>query len=294
MKQNLRETLENRRDANSIISRRRLDLKHYVSKQAVDSVEDKDIIQKLTRDIEALANIITDKDYYRVVVDFYVDRLVRDEIFKITQYIISRKKVSTIEKYIYDSLIDSGIIVEKTNPTKVYFVDMYSEEKKDRYYELKDGSIVKCRLEDRADALKLESKYIKDTQINIDDLEGFLTDEQIANRFKTIMRDKEGYKGASSGSICHANSKLLITKLKDMIKEIDPNLNVSKGRKGFLCDMYELVLRKHKPKQFARPYLYSLWMQQHNDDVARKRAELENQKNKDIEKKKRGRKKLSK
>ncbi|NBP59052.1 hypothetical protein EBU71_21385, partial [bacterium] len=100
MKQNLRETLENRRDANSIISRRRLDLKHYVSKQAVDSVEDKDIIQKLTRDIEALANIITDKDYYRVVVDFYVDRLVRDEIFKITQYIISRKKVSTIEKYI--------------------------------------------------------------------------------------------------------------------------------------------------------------------------------------------------
>ena len=259
-KANERMTIEERQNEHYITPRKKLDIKYFASSASKSEMGSADaIITFIENKVSELHTSVQGRaDYRACCYDFIIDRLSQTDMFTLVEYILANPAV--VNEQIYNSIVESGVFLTKTKRQKVtkkflFYVDYQRGE--DRFFMIKNDKLIKCPTGKLSNVMKLESEFKRLVEQNSLDLHGFVSDTIINHRFKMIIRDSQGNKGASSGSVCHANSKLSVAQVKELITSVDNNINPT-GNKGRLCDIYELVLRKNIPNRFARPYPYYL------------------------------------
>ena len=265
-KPDLRMTIEERNDPKHVynMSRKRLDIKYLVnkSKEIKDIVSASDTYKVVKERVRELSDIIKNKGYTQVIYDYVIDRLSQNQLLIIVEDIfdIINKKTSLndVQKIIHKSLSASGAFL--TMEENKYYVDIYG--KTETYYIFKNDKFIKCPLIDKFKMENLEKElqttYL-DTYGSVKNIEGYISSKPDKHRFKSIVRDKDGKAGSSSGSVCFNNSKLKVKPFKELIVSLDNSFENLKGtNKLILCDIYELILRKHMPNKFLRPYQYYL------------------------------------
>lgn len=221
-----------------------------------------DLYKKLSNAINILLKLVNDDTYEAYIYDYVVDRLSQTELFQLVEDVLKHDKanipwsIPTLKSTnLKQSVYDTNSIFKANN--KIYYVDLYTnrdEKYFNAYYLFKDTKLVQVPLSEVDDVVKLEMKLQSELKSKYQQLSGFVSVEK-DDRFKLVMENAKG----SVGSICTQNSALKVDKLREMINKIDNSLtSVEKAKRGALCDLYELTLRKVKPNTFARAYHYFL------------------------------------
>jgi hypothetical protein len=138
--------------------------------------------------------------------------------------------------------------------TAKFFVTYNDEKNPYNMIDKNTSKFVKCPLIKRQEAETKELDMQTNVKNTFADVQAFIAPSMtktVAHRFKIIAK-------TGTGSVCHANSKLKVQDLKDLINGIDDKLKLDKVSKGALCDVYELVLRKASAAHIPRPYQYLL------------------------------------
>jgi hypothetical protein len=266
-KPNTRMTLEDR-EQNTDIVHRKLDIKLLNKKTKnveKNVILETNIYDKIDKEVNyIMENIIqdNDKDYLLYVYDFIIDRLSGTELLNIVSDLLiklnTEKTLDINEKYIFDSLKKSDVFLKITNNIPKYYIDIYGEDKDNMYYIIENNQFIKCPIIRKSNIIKLEEDLKTELLNKYQEINGFITNDVITNRFKMVSESKTGKSGASSGSVCHQNSTLKVDKLKKLIISVDSSFKLPKVSKGPLCDIYELTLRKNLPDKFLRPFQYYL------------------------------------
>jgi hypothetical protein len=267
-KADMRMTVEERQhDANELygLRNRKLDIKYFspAKDKISESIDTSVIYNKISSKVTELNGFVK-PSYQNVVYDFIIDRLDQREIITlVTDFFNKQFEVSSdIERLVLESIKRSGVfLLNDLSQTPKYFVNFYDKEKP--YYMYKDDGkgkklFMQCPTIEINNIETLEKNLQTDILQRLKDIKGFISPEVIQHRFKMVIKNTEGKIGASSGSVCIQNSKLLVDDLKQIIVDVDSSFNIPKATKGTLCDVYELVLRYSLPNKFARPYEYFL------------------------------------
>jgi hypothetical protein len=206
---------------------------------------------------------IVSSSYQTAIIDYIVDRLDETDMKALVQYLLNKKidkqNLDTKEQQMYDSMASSGRLI--LSNLEYIFRDMYATSVEDRYLQLQDKVLKPCPVAIMKKYEKWEDAYVKTLRSQKQEIDGYVTPKHQPYRFKTITRNnaKKNTKNLSTGSVCYVNAKLTMEMLGSKIQDMDKQLQFSKStNKNHACDIYEIALRTHHPKRFARPYEHSL------------------------------------
>lgn len=190
------------------------------------------------------------KKYTQQAYDFVVDRLPANEHLQLLQ------EWSSLPTEISSSLRSSELVVMDANNHPRYYIDINSKDA-ERYYVLKGGAFVKCSRLEYPALSRLEAERqssIAATIKTIDNVLAFVAPERLKHRMK-IIREKAT---KSTGSVCASTSEFTVESMKQLISQYtgDDASIATRASKVVLCEVYELILRKHAAHRFLRPFPY--------------------------------------
>lgn len=260
-KADTRMTVEERENNEySSLSRRRLDIEYYMPFS--NTHEDKSsvkIIQQIHKKVLHFSQVFGEEVdvYIPYIYDYFIDRLEPKDLLKVAEHIFINDKNDKSIIPILKSMLSANLFITENIEEVRYFVNYYDKE---RFYMFKNKELIKCPLIEKNNIEKLELDLQTEVHKRFHSYEGYITPDLLKDRFKTIVRNKKGEVGSSSGSVCFVNSVLTIKKMKDLIAAIEPSLNIPKSSvvKAILCDIYEIILRKNLCDKLVRPYQYFL------------------------------------
>jgi superfamily II DNA or RNA helicase len=253
--QKQRLTLEEHADPKYVQQRRRLDVKHFNLKNNDDDVDASGLVSAVHTAVEDVwQKVGKSKVYQSCAYDFVIDRMHPNDVMKIAEALLASKSLTTPDTIILDSIIASGQLLPPNRNTAKFFVTYNDEKNPYNMIDKNTSKFVKCPLIKRQEAETKELDMQTNVKNTFADVQAFIAPSMtktVAHRFKIIAK-------TGTGSVCHANSKLKVQDLKDLINGIDDKLKLDKVSKGALCDVYELVLRKASAAHIPRPYQYLL------------------------------------
>lgn len=231
------------------VGRMKIDLKMLRKSKIVEKVStpasSNDDVQTLIASVETGVNAFTKltQGYKPQLFDFVVDRLDGDKMILLVE------GYSDLPLEIKRSIDETGQIYRDGAIT--YFVNIVSIDIID-YLIMKDKKLMKCGVRETNRIRELEAK--RKEGISVDKPIAFVTAEKLKYQFKLIFSNA----AKATGTVCALNSKLLKGELISMITDISTDINTASRTKEDLCNIYEIVLRKHDPKHMMRPYIYHL------------------------------------
>jgi hypothetical protein len=191
--------------------------------------------------------------YKSQIYDYAIDRL------DVEQLLLLVESLETLPSNIKSSIYRMGQLYEDND--KLFIATVDSDRKDAKYFVMKEGKMKPCGVRDTNRVLELETERRKNILITLNikslrDAVGFITPESLSHKFKLIRADAP----KATGTVCASNSEMKKHMLEGMIKDVNPEVLVStkKVTKEDLCNLFEIVLRKHNPSRMLRPYSFYL------------------------------------
>ncbi len=215
------------------------------------------IVQLIESMVVKLSKLFPDAEvvsaYKSEIYDYAIDRL------DVEQLLILAESMERLPLNIKNSISRMGQLY--IDAEKFFFATVDSDRKDAKYFVLKEGKMKPCGVRETNRVLELETERRKNMlkSLNIKslrDVVGFITPESLSHKFKLIRADAP----KATGTVCASNSEMKKHMLEGMINEVTKEVLVSnkKVTKEDLCNMYEIVLRKHIPSRMLRPYYFYL------------------------------------
>lgn len=198
-------------------------------------------VMGLVRDVGSLIDERARASYMDVIIDFVLDRLP------------CARQMKLIESMGSKNLVWERLQALPQFLNKKYFVDF---ENAGAYYILTNNRFERSPVLQQKHISKIEEGIAVDEGRS---LLGFLVYEKEQYRFKMLIKDgkKDVRHLRSFGSACATTSTIQVGEMKAQIAELHgggPLLAKDKTPKKGLCDVYEIVARKHRPDMMMRPY----------------------------------------
>ena len=264
-------TLEERDDETYRQRRRRLEIRGTTTDARMKGPDntqrnDRPGTSKRSSDIlakihENVTELVADHGaaYEPFAYDYVTDRLSQQEFFAVMSELGT---ASAREKHraIWESLVGSGAVMfsPANQTTPKYFIDVHALGTDKAYFQFDKNQargfkpLPPTNFAER-DALVAAAKAALEGSKK--DLLGYVHFKD--SKFRTISKKADGSSGSSTGSVCVANSELKVDDLKGVILGMGGKVP-QKLKKQNLCLIYELLLRKTRPKSFLRPLQYAL------------------------------------
>lgn len=219
--------------------RRAKDVQNVVTPNSSSNDGVLELIKEIKEGVQAFSKLT--KGYKPQLYDYVVDRLDGK------QMILLVEGYDDLPPEIKRSIDDTRQIYR--DGAILYFVNIANNVTD--YLFMKDKKLVPCGV--------IKTNRIKELEIErqeniIDKPLAFITPDKMKYQFKLIRSNA----AKATGTVCAVNSQLLKGELISMITDIAADINTAQRTKEDLCNIYEIVLRKHNPTRMWRPYIYHL------------------------------------
>ena len=216
-----------------------------------------DVINSLDEEIKNLeANTLMNnaeycKRFNKYLVDYVVDRMTFEKQVQLcNEVVVTKEFFELFERNIYiKSLIADDRIIKTPNNT-YYLVNIFNTEEK--LHIIKNGKLTECNPHEISIFNSMDKPYKEKEDKILKSFKGFMT---LKGTFKIFSEQ-----GGASGTVC-GTGKISQEKYMEMIRDYDKDiLDIFEDgipKKAIKCNLYELVLRAHMPKIFARPHYAS-------------------------------------
>jgi hypothetical protein len=135
-----------------------------------------------------------------------------------------------------------------------YFV-AFDDSETSKYYVVQDGKFARCPV--------LQEKWASHAQAEVvpnDDkrVEAYVTFDKQGYTIKMLADDKKQVKSIRKyGTVCVSTSSIKKEHVVKISQELTQGVNVIESKKPnklLLCDVYEVLMRHHKPDMILRPF----------------------------------------
>jgi hypothetical protein len=217
---------------------------HKVQKSASKLLSISKFMDDITKQLKTYTElfIVSAQGVYKdAITDFVLDRLSCDTHMRLIE--------TVKDAHIADRLFHLPQFLNGK-----YFVrfDQGGEE----YYRFDNNQFEKCSVLETSKVASIAKDMIS---INDDaPMDAYIALEKQGFNFKMVSDDKKKVRYSKGyGSVCQKTSTIKVDHVQALVKDVSGEAKILSNKKiskALLCDIYEIILRQHRPDMLLRPY----------------------------------------
>lgn len=204
-----------------------------------------------------------DKAYMNVVIDSVIDSLDHDSLVELIKASLPPKdvkklipkRIRLVQFSVQKSLWNAWVLSSPTSSMRVRFMSPFFP---NDVFEIGEDGVIQQNEASKEDVdARPHAAILYDKAMGVMAISG--SGKQQVVQFKVldpVQTTQKSVRGAKrSGCVCKQSSQLTMTNMVKRIRDVAPGGQIENHRmtKIQLCELYELVLRRHRPDAILRP-----------------------------------------